>query len=544
MTIEELKKAVTEDSLTYKEVGFDLFSTDRTDAEMKGFIETLLDNRFYEKLCGIMNCVFINRQYYPGYMSMSPSNIGAQYFGAFLNLCTQCKVAFDKLFPLFIATFYAEDESNLFTWKSAAGDLLLTMLRENFPEVSQKIISIDPELKCFGLLITADKAASEQILFNLLFSDNTSKELKTKLRLYTLEYNVNMTPLFEIYKDCALEKRKDILRLLLLHKNDNRVTDFFEYVLTFEENIVLRSMLIKKRYKVKMKLRTRNKYYADENSPCFTFVEVDGKRYRIDITRDLQLVYKKKGARKVEEFKNLIRSVKKDVASKKQAFIDAMICKVGIKANKFYKLLRDDKLFALISESILFYIEDEYNYRFAITFKGKLRNLENEELEIDKDEMIYIVHPIMLTGENSYLKDLEIDQCFNQLNRALYFTDNNDRISNVCMRFNGLLVNAHDFKTRVRRNDFKFFHFDKDGYAVQAGKLRAGIWCVVEFSPFSHKDLNRNITLGNVRFYNDSDLIKTAGSIYTLNVPVKPINNISKREFSEFISDVYSLVRE
>ncbi len=544
MTVADLKKAVIEQLLPMKEIGFDLFSKDREDSEIKDFIETLLDKKLYEEICAIMSCGFISKQYYSGYMSFSAGNIGAQYFGAFLNLCSETKVDDDKIFPMLIASFYADKDSFLYSWKGASENILISFLREDFPKYSQKIYALDPELKCFALFVEADKEASETFLFDLLFSRDTPPATKMILRKFTMDYNLNVTLLFDIYKGSPLEKRKDILRVLLLQKNDNRIADFFKYVLTFEENIVLRSMLINKRYQVKMKLRTRNKYYSDEKSSCFTFVEVDGKKYRIDIDHDLQLIYKKKGARKVEQFKNLIRTVKKDVASKKQAFIDGMICKVGIKASKFLKLLRDDKLFNLISESLLFYTEDKYNYKFAITFNGGLRTLDNEEFTVDPNEKIYIVHPIILTGENAYLKDLEISQCINQLQREIYYTDSHDIMSNVCMRFNGLLVNAHDFKTRVRRNDFKFFHFDEDGYAVQAGKLRAGIWCVLDFSPFNMKVLNTNITLGNVRFYSDSDVVKTGGSIYTFNVPVKPISGISKREFSEFIADVYSLVRE
>lgn len=543
MTIEDLKKSVINDLLPLKDIGFDLFSSDREDSEIKDFIESLLDQKLYEQICGIMSCGFISKQYYPGYMSYTAGNIGAQYFGAFLNLCKETRVEFEKIFPLLIECFYAPKNSFLSSWKAASENFLLAMLREDFMRNSQKIYALDRELKCFELFVEADKEASEKFLFELLFDPTTKPETKMILRKFTMDYSLNVTPLFDIYKGSPLEKRKDILRVLLLQKNDNRIADFFEYVLTFEENIVLRSMLINKRYKVKMKLKTKNTYYSDEKSACFTFVEVNGKQYRIDVTNNLQLVYKKKGARKVEEFKNLIRSVKKDVASKKQAFINAMICKVGTKASKFLKLLREDKLFAVIAESLLFYVEDQYNYRFAITFKGGLRTLENEEFSVDPDEKIYVVHPIILTGENAYLKDLEIEQCINQLQREIYYADSQDIMSNVCMRFNGLLVNAHDFKTRVRRNDFKFFRFDEDGFAVQVGKLRAGIWCVLDFSPFNNKKLNTNITLGNVRFYSDSDLIKTGGNIYTFNVPVKPISNISKREFSEFISDVYSLVR-
>lgn len=227
--------------------------------------------------------------------------------------------------------------------------------------------------------------------------------------------------------------------------------------------------------------------------------------------------------------KDKSKAVRELVSSKAKPVDFEYMMKSGsrIRYDEFIDAIREEPH---TSEAVqLFFVAfDAPPYIFVIE-NGKPHDLNNKPITIKPSLEVGVLHPIDLPQELNYLKAMEIEQPFKQINREIYYIDEFDMFACGTDRFNGLTVSVAEFNRRVKefklKNTGKAFVYELGGYAA-----------IINYT--IQNDL---VSCGEVRYCTASSLIKLNKKVYTDSVMLASLADMPKKVYSEFMYCVSAL---
>ncbi len=212
----------------------------------------------------------------------------------------------------------------------------------------------------------------------------------------------------------------------------------------------------------------------------------------------------------------------------RERFFEMMVTGRTMSVYDFTGLIRYDRtadtLFFTDGRGVVFIVD-----------KGATLDLDNRPVNIT--DPVGVLHPALLPAKLSYLKQLNIKQCFPQLHRTVYAPGAAELEYDRSDRLSGTVLPAAAFRRNLKKRKFRLLD-DEDGVARQAGLIRDGIVCALSFSPTDFT--SGSVKLGEIVFYRYADTVKLDGNIYTEGVRPVEIGTLNPRLFSEFMADVYA----
>lgn len=486
MNVEELvKQARNGTEAALKEVGRALF----TGAFDTGaFITAMLDAEAYTALAEVMSCGFISKQYKDSDFVSSVSGdltIGGRYFDLFMELCAEYGVPLSKILPVLFVD--APAGSALKSWSKAIDVWLVKRAYANFGEVADWLAAYDTHTVRYDALLISDRAKTTDLLLDkLIHGKNVNK---TRIRKFFLEHKIDVFPTLKATYDGADAKtREAVVRVLLLYKNDARVSLFLDNVYELDKSVTVRRLFEKDRSAI------------ERAAPL-------------------------PGAKELQK-----------------TFYEAMVSGKSVSAAEFKRKLSDKDYAAVAGELFFSVYQGGTMTDIVIVDNGKILDLDNRPKELDGNLCVKVFHPVELTSKYAYLRQLNIEQPFEQIHRSVYVPTDEEKQYNTCRRLKGTIMRAAEFKKAVREGGFKVLNKNIDEETSQAGKVRGGILCVLDYLPVNLNQPGRTVTAGEIRFYDYKDVVKLNGQMYTDGVPLYPIARLPERMFSEFIHNIYEVL--
>ncbi len=466
-------------------LGIEFFSS--STPARKELLEYLLDKRAYEQVCKLIHYGHIVKQYrvsdYVMHREGNKFDIEAAYFSLLTDIVFECNISDDKMIPLIFATATAKKEELLRGWEHAARVYLTKIAYKNFEYAFDNLIKYDKKLQFLSVLTKVDRAhAVNKMLELALFGKNFDK---TALRKFLRDYENDVIAYIKpIYHDLKAYQRESAVRLLLLYKNSVPAAMLIGELCELEKSKTVLK-LIEKDFSVK----------SDESGT---------------------------------------------IDDPTEFFFDAMINGRAFSYDAFMQLITDVP-YREVAEQLFFAI---YNAQRIIDLfvvdNGRINDLNNQPIKLAHDCAIKVLHPIEIPLKYAFIKQLNVTQPFNQLNRRIFETPTGARYTNSALK--GTLIKAGSLKRNFSKYGFKILNRDIDGICTQAGVLRNEILCVINFTPTDFIDKELLLTIGDVQFYSYAETVKLNGRIYVDGVPICSAGKILPLDYSELMHCVYEAV--
>ena len=466
-----------------QEIGREFFSTPLDRKNTCEFITTLLEKGAYEKLAEIFSQGFISKQYSDrDYLSKSfASTLEQRYFDLFVDTCERCFVERQALYPMFAAAF--SSTGILGGWRNAIRLYFVKVAYADYDRAEAVFAQYDDGFDLYPILFHVDPQRAEDAVLNLLlYKKNVNK---TVIRRYLLENKIDILPkIIAMYTGAAAKQKESLVRLLLIYKNDARASRFLD------------------------------RLYKTETS---------------------------KTVRKLLERDRMAKGGKAGSRSYKERFFAMMLSGERMPFDAFLKAIRTEDG-GRVASTLFFTQYRQEGVRIVIVDQGHVLDLENRPLAIDDGEF-GVLHPADLSARYEFLKQLNIQQSFEQIRRDVYTPSAEEKAYRVCKRFNGTVITQGALRSGIRKYGFRLMNHTRSGVYTQIGLLREDVLCVTEFAATDFKQPEKAVSIGDVRFYRYSDVIKLAGSWYVEGVRPCEIELLPPRLFSEFLYGIYMLLR-
>lgn len=464
------------------DIGREFFAAEWDDQSINEYITGLLRSRAYERLAAVFSQGCISKQYKDrDYINkFTEMTLEQRYFDLFIDLCERTGVDPEEIYPMLAASF--KSQGFLKSWSGAVKVYFLKCAYADYDKTASIIARYDEDFELFPILMRVDAERAENTLLEMLLYKKHIN--KTVIRRYLLANKIDIVPkIIGAYKGASVKTKEAVVRLLLIYKNDVRASAFLQELTANERSVTVRKLL--ERDKAERKKKTE-----------------------------------KPGA--------------------KERFFDMMLSGERMSADEFGKLIATKEGNAVASTLFFDCRAESYTGIFIVDDK-ETHDLDNRKITVAGE--VGVVHPAELGSKYAYLKHLKIEQCFNQIRREVYLPSKDEKTYNVCKRLCGTVIAEQDLKEGLRRNGFRLLNKNKAGMYAQAGLLKEGILCVLDFVPTDFKQPGKTVSAGDVRFYRYEDVIKLAGSLYTEGVRPCDVGALPERLFSEFLYGVYTLLR-
>lgn len=538
MDIETLTKQALEGNML-AEVGREFFSSERTDEQTRSFLTALLERCEYENLAVVMSSGCIDKNIAASYLHGTGGNrrVSDRYFAVFIELVERSGVEMELVWPMFFAAFDAPKDGYLYSFAGGIDAYFKRYAYADYDAAVDVVRRWDHKYKCLSTLMEVDRARTLDIVLDVLIYGKNAN--KTALRKYLMEKRIDIVPaLCNEYIRSSVKAKEGIVRLLLLYKGDPRADRFLGEIDKSEKSLVIKKLIDKDRGKGKD--RTKFAGESGKDGGISSVVTVDGSDYTVALTKELTvevkpLPYPKAVRIEEEKLRKRLKKVCREceIAMSENARWDSAL---------FLKRLADDKMFAAVASTLLFSTYNDGSMSdIIIVENGEIRDLDNNKRVLTESE-VSVSHPCEW-DRFEFLHALDVTQPFAQVGREVFFPTDAEKSYNSCGRLKGRVMPAGDFKESLSRHGYKLLNKNRYNESNCAGRLRGDVMCVLEFDATNFAEPDRLIAMGNVRFYRYADLIKLGGQVYTDGVKPCPVRSLSGILFSEFLRDVFDVIK-
>ncbi len=197
----------------------------------------------------------------------------------------------------------------------------------------------------------------------------------------------------------------------------------------------------------------------------FKVFEIKGDEYRAFIDNDFKIAFLNednlllnalpKGAslELKNEFKNIAKEIKETVRAQTPRLESCLVTQRFWTSEKWKALFLNNPVMFVYAVHLIWGIYDEHNIlqkTFAVQEDQTLINKDGNEINLESDKKIGIVHPLLLETETvsywkNYLFDLELPTVFPQLERKIFKTTNADKKIKISNNYRGVKLNAFTF---------------------------------------------------------------------------------------------------
>lgn len=247
-----------------------------------------------------------------------------------------------------------------------------------------------------------------------------------------------------------------------------------------------------------------------------------------------------------KEYKALKRELKAVVVSQKTRLELALSASRMWTVKQWKALFVEKPVMHKFAMSLIWgeYQDNQFVRGFRYMEDGTFNTVEEDELDLEEIKgTIGLVHPIELTEEQrqqwaEQLEDYEIEQPFNQLDRAVYYITEEEKEALRLDRFGGKLIN--DYSLYGKLTKFGWYRGsvqDAGGfYTMYREDVGIGLGVELHFSETCVGMMNEEITIYDARFYK-AGIIQHGSYIYDEVTKDNAIllKDIPARYFSEIV---------
>lgn len=193
------------------------------------------------------------------------------------------------------------------------------------------------------------------------------------------------------------------------------------------------------------------------------------------------------------------------------------------------------------------YQGEELKGTFRYMEDGTFNSADEETLELEETASVGLIHPIELSADlldkwKNQLKDYEIKQPFEQLNRKVFTLSEEEQTLERVERFGGITINGLSLMGKLSKYGWYKGSVLDGGcyYTFYKENLHTGTGAELSFSGMGIGNEDEIITLFELTFYRAGTV--TRGS-YVYNKPAQDHilspKNVSKRIFSEILLEMH-----
>ncbi len=210
----------------------------------------------------------------------------------------------------------------------------------------------------------------------------------------------------------------------------------------------------------------------DSMIPDFDFVnqkKLIDKEYKICISPRLKFSFKNKQGKQVKSIpkapedikkmlKNLNTTRKHTIQHLKYSLENYLVIQKFWKTNDWKKLFLNHPIASACGQTLIWQQNNENT--FIITADGELKNYKQESIDINHDDQIRLVHPILLGAKiklkwKQYLENQKIIPVIQQLDRNIIRLPRKLYKVTLSTNFKGRTLAAGKFKTRAQKRGWK-----------------------------------------------------------------------------------------
>lgn len=542
MSASELKAKIDNNTIDMKDVGTIFFSDGFSNADKKTIIECFLASGRYEDLASVIHCGMISKQYHENSFNAHTTdfaNINSLYFMKLEEICKASGVKSEDLIPLAVASLYAKQDTRLRGWVSGCKLYIENEALRDYEQCLMVVLETDYDYKAFSSMLKADCNKTIDFLVDQLLNGRNIK--KMSIRKFLFSKNIPMlAKMSELYQSQDIKIRSEVVRLLVLYKNDPFVSKFLANVLQFDKSKSVRKIVESSNNSQHIiQFNDETFYRLDDNFNCildFCDDEISGEII-IDSELNVKSSVSGKLSRESKKFVSYVRSqVESDLESKILEFENMMIYGATMEMQEFKEIIEIDPLSLVVASTLFFTVyKDGHMHEVVVVDEGVINDIDNEKFEVFEGAMIGVLHRIEIPKSYKFIKELNVKQPFNQIRRREFYPSSYEFNSNIIERLNGVTFLAGKLKGNFKKYGFKILNRDEDGYTSMAGVVIGSIICVLSFTKTDFKNKNEMINLLNAKFFDTKDVIKLRGQTYINNVPLISISQIKEKQFSEFM---------
>ncbi|MCL2234140.1 MAG: DUF4132 domain-containing protein [Firmicutes bacterium] len=464
--------------------GQKFFSNETNNAQKKDLLKYLLSKSRFEELCAVISCGTINKEYANlDFVTKAGglTHLDARKFNLFLDIANEVGITEDEFAPLLVRVYYTEYDK-LQAWQTTVESYFLKKATENYDKVLAILTEYDVGLRCYHVLMKVDADRTFNLLVErLIFFSGTNKR---EIRKWLLKYNVNYASMLkDLYMTADAKTKSEIVKLLLMSKNDPSCSEFLSFI-------------------------TKN-----ESSQSVQKI----------ITKDYTATKER-----VKSVHNL---------SPLQYFEDAMVRGRVWGVGEFQKEVLANEGHLKVAEQLFFAVFDnsmsDILREVMIIHEGKTYNLDNKELILEKGKYIRVLHMAELPSKYDIIKRLAISQDLEQVKRKIYVAEGRELTTGVILRLQGTMVDGEKILNKMKDYGFvRVNNFDDDG-EISIGKVIEGFLITFEI---------KGRTIAQIKLHSEQDAVRLQGKLSTKKVPTLPANKVPRRVFSELMHSVHALI--
>lgn len=526
------------------DLGRKLFGETVDAKELCALFGKMLESKMYEKLACVVCCGFINKSYNEkDYVSneVKTKNLNDRYFDLFMEISNGGGIGIEKIMPMLFYAFKSNKKSDLYSWRFAIEVYFYKLALSDYDKMASFMDKYDADYSLYQCLIRVDRQRTiDGLVKKLLFSKNINKvKIRKFLKAYSGEIVYSLQPIY-YSGDYAL--REGIVRLLLLFKNEPRAAALLLDIKEREKSIVIKRLIDKDAGLAKKSEENIGEQLKISNGKVK--VNIDKKTYEIDMNDKFELSITGDYADSlVSKLEVKLEEVKVIIDRRLDYFVECMVEGTRFTVSEFNHKILKDSLNAMIAATLFFSIYNGSDLvDIVIVDKGKILDLSNQPKELDSNFTVKVLHPIDLGFKYQYLKQVNIFQPIVQLHREVFSPTAEDTDFNYCRRFNGSIINADCLKRGFKEYKFKPMGKDEIGKYTMAGRISGEVLGVIEFTK-SDLSGSQTVTLGNLKFYSYTNVVKLNGQLYVDGVPLLSIKEIDERIYSEFLYMINTILR-
>lgn len=344
-------------------------------------------------------------------------------------------------------------------------------------------------------------------------------------------YKNNQKPLNRFLKQYIFEHKTDAFNIFNSLNRQN-----------FEDKH-LQDALLKNMIETKIYTNNEIESLKDKIVPNFDIqeggtYEFEGFKMKInvDFEVDLQKEVGQAIPRTVEiEQKRLAREVQKQIRRLEKAFHNKRLWT----EKDFIEQIASNKLMCFLTQNLLW---GRYNDGNLVSVFCLKNGIFQDILSIDTKNncLIGLFHPVELDDYDLKTmfngKNAPFNQLYVQVNRMSSYNPH----SSCVAKFNGFMVNFVQFFGKIKQFDWKLSLPTLDGYVSRLQKANEDLGFIAEisFSPVSLNNLNINVVMGELRFYNLKDVIKTGNNYIVSKANSLELEALPQRYFSDTIFEI------
>lgn len=459
----EFSRALYENGAAFRSVIAELAASDE-----KSDHELLADILSYQQLDGTEE---------QNFYADNKGSVGKRYLDMYISICRAAGLSEKEYIKPMLSAQYAKKSGALYVWDTAVDEYIAARCKHDFDGTAELVDEFDKGYGKYAVLMRADsRRAINRLLDKVIFGKGINK---TAVRNVLRNRPEIAGALIGLYGEALAKQRAAIVRLLMLYKNDKKVSDFLYGVALNDKSKTVRDLF---------------------SSPA----------------------PKARGAAKY--FENLMASGEGITFGELKSLVNPKKSKPR------------DKEYAAVADRILFFNrKDGFDPYVFVCDGGKFYDMTGAEVSLKNADTVYVLHPLDIPESMREVLPAGVDQPFPQLSRVVYVPQADERYTSD--RLLGTMVSRKDFDAAFRREGFSLCE-KRDDEPYRALKILGDYAVTIECEL---NETDGSVVCGVISFLRSRDIVRLNKKNYVSGVRAVDIRELPQKSYSELMYFSYKL---